>query len=237
MPCVLGDRAARSPGVRARRAQAGGHRALGWPGVGVRGGGADAGSGGVRARGPGLRDLLRPPAHGADPRGRGRGDGAARVRTHAAPRDRAGVAAGGPGGRRAGVDEPRRRRDAGPRGVPRDLPNRRDPHRVDGGPRAVPVRGAVPPGGRAHAQGGGRDEAVPLRRVRPPAGLDAGERDRTRGRDHPRPGRAGRGALRALRRRRLGGGGPPRAQGGRGAASPSRSRRRSAGTSECRWCT
>ena len=124
--------------------------------------------------------------------------------------------------------------DAGPRGVPRDLPDRRDPDRVDGGPRAVPVRGAVPPRGRAHAQGDGRDEAVPLRRVRPPAGLDTGERDRARGRRDPRAGRAGRGALRALRRRRLGRGGAPRPQGGRRAADVRVRRHRAAARGRAR---
>ena len=48
-----------------------------------------------------------------------------------------------------------------PIGVPGHVPHRRDPDRLDGGSRTLPVRGAVPPRGRAHAEGDRRDEAVP----------------------------------------------------------------------------
>ena len=113
------------------------------------------------------------------------------------------------------MDEPRRRGRPGAGRVPRGRAHRRDPDRRDGGPGARPVRRAVPPGGHAHAERHRRHEAVPLRRLRAAAGLDAGQRDRARGRRDPRAGRRRPGPLRALRRRRLGGRGAPGASGGR----------------------
>ena len=63
--------------------------------------------------------------------------------------------------------------------------------------------------------GAGGPEELPLRRRRRAADLDAGGRDRGAGRAHPRAGRQGARALRALRRRRLRGRRAARAQGGR----------------------
>ena len=138
----------------------------------------------VRARRAGARHLLRPPADGAGARRRGRGDRRARVRRHAAARD-----AAGPCSCRTSPAEDTvwmshgDARDARARGLPRHGATT-DPIPIAAmeDPERGPLRGAVPPGGLAHAARPGRDEAVPVRRLRPAARLDADEHHRASGR-------------------------------------------------------
>src|SRR5207248_2742266 len=89
--------------------------------------------------------------------------------------------------------------------VPRHGAHRRHAGSGVRGSRAWAVRRAVPSGGGAHAARPGRDEAVPVRRLRAAPGLDPGQRHRAERRADPRTGRRRRGDLRAFRRRRLGG--------------------------------
>ena len=162
-----------------------------------------------------------------------------------------GVLAAGPAGDRDRLDVARRRGDPGARRLPGDGAHRADPDRGHGGPVARHVRGAVPPRGHAHRARPGRDEALPLRGVRPAARLDADEHHRRPGRAHPGAGGRRAGAVRAERWRRLRGCRAARAPGDRRSAhmrvrrprartaraSPIRSRRRSRATSRCRSCT
>ena len=106
------------------------------------------------------------------------------------------------------------------RARPRASASRRRPTPIpvagDGGSRARAVLGAVPPRGVAHAARAGRDEAVPLRRVRSAARLDADEHRRRAGRGGSASRSGDAEVLCALsRRRRLRRRGAARAPGGR----------------------
>ena len=214
VPRLLGARRSHDlarGGARAQPARADPQRRAG---VGVRGQRAARRPADLRARHPDARHLLRHAADGARPRRsrrphrrlRVREDGAARggvaaLQGHAGGSDRLDVAPRL--GRRAARGRARRRRLAV------------DADRGVRGARAPPLRRPVPSRGRAHAARDGGAEELPLRDRRRAAGLDARGRDRGAGRAHPRAGRVGARALRALRRRRLGRRGAARAQGGR----------------------
>ena len=163
--------------------------------------------GAVRRRRAGLRHLLRLPGDGPGARRHGGAHRAARVRRHAADRRRRRRrAAARPAGRAAGLDEPRRLRRRGPRGLHGD--------RRVGRARRWPRSRTSPAGGpacsstrrSAHtAHGPGDADPLPLRHRRHRADLDAREHHRRAGRRDPGPGRRQGGDLRALRRGRLGG--------------------------------
>ncbi len=215
MPRVLGDRPSRPERLGDRGPPPRRHHPVGRPGLGVRAGRALHRPGGLRAGRPGARDLLRPSADGPGTRRRGRGDRAARVRRNHAPGARTRRAAAGSRAAGAGVDEPRRRCNGCAARFPGHLAHGADRGGLHGGSRASPVLGAVPPRGRAHAEGHRGDEAVPLRGLRSASRVDAGERDRAERCGDQVTGRRRRGPVRALGRGGLGRGGPAGPQGGR----------------------
>ena len=193
----------------------------------------------VRARRPGPRDLLRPPAHGAGARRRGRGDGQPGVRRHRPSRQRARRPAARSSASRAhGLDEPRRRESRAPR-------------RASGSPRAptrsrsrrwrIPSAGCSPSSSTRRwctRRGDGRDMK---RFLYDGCGLlpewTPVERDRAQRGAWSVTAWARRGAVRAFGRRGLGRRGAPRAQGRRRPAdlrvrrhrTPARGRARAGG--------
>ena len=189
------------PGGRQRRlrprVQPEGRDPVGQPHVGLRGSDRQGAAGGVRSRRSGARHLLRHADDGAAARRPRRGRAHARVRLrrsagarpHAAARRHRGRAQ--PRGLRAaeGLDEPRRQggRDAArlqADGVDRELPGRRH------GRRGPPVlRGAVPPGGDAHAAGPGDPQPLRAGDLRLQGRLGDGRLRRRGGREDPAAGR------------------------------------------------
>ena len=90
-----------------------------------------------------------------------------------------------------------------------------DPRRRLRQRRAPPVRRAVASRGEAHRLRAARHRELPPQGRRAPGRLEQRQRDRRAGRAHPRAGRLGPRALRALGRRRLRGRRGPRARGRR----------------------
>ena len=114
------------------------------------------------------------------------------------------------------VDEPLGHGHRGAGRLRGDGPHGRGPGGGIRGSGSRPVRRAVPPRGGAHPARHGRAQAVPVRRVRAAARVDAGERHRARRRAHPAAEVGGRPRdLRAVGRGGFRGRRPAGAQGDR----------------------
>ena len=157
----------------------------------------------LRARRPGARHLLRRPGHRPRARRHGGAHRPQRVRQDHAQRAQAGARPRRHARRRAVLDEPPRQhhraaaRLRGAGGQPRRARGRH------GGPRARLLRRAVPPRGRAHAQGHGRPAQLPLQGLRLRPVVHARVHHRGVHPQDPRAGRRLQGDPRPLRRRRL----------------------------------
>ena len=165
------------PVGRARGARPAGLILSGGPASRLRARRARAGPRLPRAGRPGPRHLLRAAGHGPGARRRGRPTRRPRVRQDR-PRGHA-PAASCSQELRAEQTVWMSHGDAvvaAARGLPGHRDDRRHAGRGHGGPRAGPVRRAVPSRGRAHPAGAGRPEAVPLRGLRAAARLDPDHR-------------------------------------------------------------
>ena len=184
-----------------------GHHPVGRAGIRARDRHAASTASRLHRRRAGARHLLWRAGHGGGPRRPGRRRAFPRVRPRRASDHRRDAAVRGrvPGGRAgAGVDEPRRPRDAAAAGLSRR--RHLDRRAVRGHRRrfAASLRRPVPPRSGAHAEGrrAARQFRSHHRRLR--RRLDHGPFPRQRGRPHPRAGGRRAGDLRAFRRGRFG---------------------------------